>query len=219
MNYLVIDLEMCKVPKQYRNKIYKYAYEIIQVGAVLLDEAYEEIGRLNQYVHPEHGVIDHFISNFTGIQNSQVKHAPLLEEVLQHMVDWLGDREYKVYAWSETDYSQLQHEICSKGIEDSKVDSFMEKKRWIDYQAVFGKRYDFARAVSLEEALTYCGIEAEGRWHDGLCDAVNTAKMIKVLEMNEEFELCGEVEYRRDSEPLSFSMGNLFAGLHLECMG
>ncbi len=40
MNYLVIDLEMCKVPKDYRNKNYKYASEIIQIGAVLLDERY-----------------------------------------------------------------------------------------------------------------------------------------------------------------------------------
>ncbi len=45
MNYLVIDLEMCKVPKHYRNKNYKYATEIIQVGAVLLDEEYEMIGK------------------------------------------------------------------------------------------------------------------------------------------------------------------------------
>lgn len=31
MNYVVLDLEMCRVPKQYRNKKYKYANEIIQV--------------------------------------------------------------------------------------------------------------------------------------------------------------------------------------------
>ena len=41
MNYLVIDLEMCKVPKHYRSELYKYANEILQVGAVLLDEEYE----------------------------------------------------------------------------------------------------------------------------------------------------------------------------------
>ena len=43
MNYLVIDLEMCKVPKHYRSNRYKYANEIIQVGAVLLEEKYEII--------------------------------------------------------------------------------------------------------------------------------------------------------------------------------
>ena len=34
---LVIDLEMCKVPRDYRSNSYKYATETIQIGAVLLD--------------------------------------------------------------------------------------------------------------------------------------------------------------------------------------
>ena len=45
MNYLVIDLEMCKVPRDYRSKRYKYANETIQIGAVLLDEEFKRIGR------------------------------------------------------------------------------------------------------------------------------------------------------------------------------
>lgn len=36
MFYLVIDLEMCRVPRDYRNKAYHYAYETIQIGVVLL---------------------------------------------------------------------------------------------------------------------------------------------------------------------------------------
>lgn len=216
MNYLVIDLEMCRVPKHYRSKTYKYAHEIIQVGAVLLDEAYEVIGRINQYVHPEHGVIDHFISNLTGIQKNQVKNAPCLKEVLIHMVDWLGDREYKVYTWSNTDHSQLQQEIISKEINDSKIDSFMNPEKWIDYQDVFGKRFEISREVSLEEALMSCNIDIEGKFHDGLDDAANTAKLIKVLEMNPEFELCEyAVEYKTDTEHLNYCLGDLFAGLVL----
>lgn len=141
MNYLVIDLEMCNVPKNYRSKKYKYANEIIQVGTVLLDEEYEVIAKLNQYVHPEYGVVNHFISNLTGIQPGQVKHAPCINEVLAYMVDWLGDREYKVYAWSDSDYSQLKHEIASKEIMDAKIDTFMNPDRWMDYQAAFGRRF------------------------------------------------------------------------------
>lgn len=82
MFHLVIDLEMCKVPRDYRSKFYRYAYEIIQIGAVLLDDSFKRIGTLCQYVHPEHGVIDYFIENLTGIKNSQVKNAPKLEEAL-----------------------------------------------------------------------------------------------------------------------------------------
>ena len=95
MNYLVIDLEMCNVPRDYRSRSYKYANETIQIGAVLLDEEFKRIGTLSQYVHPEHGVIDPFIQNLTGIRNSQVKKAPRIEEALLHMIDWIGDREYK----------------------------------------------------------------------------------------------------------------------------
>ena len=93
MNYLVIDLEMCKVPRDYRSKRYKYANETIQIGAVLLDEEFKRIGTLSQFVHPEHGVIDYFIENLTGIKNVQVKHAPRLQEALLHMLNWIGDRE------------------------------------------------------------------------------------------------------------------------------
>ena len=219
MNYLVIDLEMCKVPKNYRGKKYKYANEIIQVGAVLLDEEYETIGKINQFVHPEYGVIDNFISKLTGIQNNQVNNAPCLQDVLKHMLDWIGEREYKVYAWSDSDYKQLQHEILSKGIADCKIDSFMNPERWMDYQDIFGKRFAFSKAVSLEDALMYCDIEAVGRLHDGLSDAVNTAKIIKTLELDKEFVLCNyETNFQEDSEPFGFCMGDLFAGLNLGCV-
>ena len=132
MNYLVIDLEMCKVPRDYRSKRYKYANETIQIGAVLLDEEFKRIGTLSQFVHPEHGVIDYFIENLTGIKNSQVKNAPKLEEVLLHMIDWLGERDYKIYAWSESDRDQLLHEIKAKNMTDERIKNFSELKRVLE---------------------------------------------------------------------------------------
>lgn len=219
MNYLVIDLEMCKVPKLYRNRKYRYANEIIQVGAVLLDESFEEVGRINQYVHPEYGVLDEFITDLTGIKNCNIKNAPVLENVLIHMVDWLGNREYKVYAWSGNDHSQLLHEIKSKNIENLKIENFMKKERWVDYQEVFGKRFGFNREVALEEALQACDIEMEGRLHNGLDDAINTASIIKLLELNENIEL-REVQYFKkiDKESSGFCLGELFEGLNLACL-
>ena len=56
MYNLIIDLEMCNVPRDYRKRSYKYANETIQIGAVLLDEDFKRIGTLCQYVHPEYGV-------------------------------------------------------------------------------------------------------------------------------------------------------------------
>lgn len=38
-------------------KRYKYAREIIQIEAVLLDEAYQQISTFNEYVSSKYGVI------------------------------------------------------------------------------------------------------------------------------------------------------------------
>ena len=216
MNYLVIDLEMCKVPRDYRSKGYKYANETIQIGAVLLDEEFKRIGTLSQFVHPEHGVIDYFIENLTGIKNGQVKHAPRLQEALLHMLNWIGDREYKVYAWSGSDRAQILHEIKAKNIVDEKIASFMEESRWVDYQDIFMMRYEMSRKMSLEEALGRADIDPEGRFHDGLNDAVNTGLLIEKLELNPDYQLVSYEMPEKPSEHLSSSLGELFVGMELK---
>lgn len=216
MNYLVIDLEMCKVPRDYRSKGYKYANETIQIGAVLLDEEFKRIGTLSQFVRPEHGVIDYFIENLTGIKNGQVKHAPRLQEALLHMLNWIGDREYNVYAWSGSDRAQILHEIKAKNIVDEKIASFMEESRWVDYQDIFMKRYEMSRKMSLEEALGRADIDPEGRSHDGLNDAVNTGLLIEKLELNPDYQLVSYEMPEKLSEHLSSSLGELFAGMELK---
>ena len=119
MNYLVLDLEMCKVPRNYRRKEYQYATEIIQIGAVLLDETFEQIDTFREYVHPEYGVLDYFITHLTGIEGRQVKNAPRLNEALEHLFAWIGEREYLLYAWSDADYLQFRHETAEKHLNGS----------------------------------------------------------------------------------------------------
>lgn len=216
MYNLVIDLEMCNVPRDYRSKEYRYANEIIQIGAVLLDEDFKKIGTLTQYVHPEHGVIDHFIESLTGIRNYQVKKAPKLVEALNHMLDWLGDREYRIYAWSASDRNQILHEVKAKKIDSERIHSFMDADRWIDYQAVFMKRFSLERAISLEEALGRAEIEPEGRLHDGLDDAVNTGYLIEKLELDPDYKLVQYEMPQKQSGTLSCTIGELFVGLELQ---
>jgi inhibitor of KinA sporulation pathway (predicted exonuclease) len=216
MNNLVIDLEMCTVPRDFRNKKYRYMHETIQIGAVLLDENYKRIGTLSQYVQPEYGVIDPFIHRLTGIDNSQVRHAPLLRETLQHLLDWIGDREYRVYAWSRTDRNQLVHELSAKSIKDPRIDAFLEENRWTDYQNVFSKRYSFSRPLSLQETLERADIDVQGRFHDGLEDAVNTGRLIEKLELDLEFQLVKYEVPKKDQGECVYSLGSILSGLNLK---
>lgn len=218
MKHIVIDLEMCKVPKSMRKK-YPYKQEIIQIGAVLLNEDFEEISRFSAFVKPEFGHIDWFIADLTGIHDTQVKHAPMLAEVLERMQGWIGKTEADIYAWSDSDRAQLMHEITEKQIELPGLSDFMAEENWVDYQKIFGKRFSMGRDVSLKEAMNLADIEQEGRAHDGLEDARNTGRLIAKLELDPDYQLPEVYEKARSEEEpehLGFSMGSLFAGLALE---
>lgn len=166
-------------------------------------------------MHPEYGVIDHFIENMTGIHNRNIKNAPGIKEALEHLIDWIGEREYQVYAWSESDRNQILHEIKAKNIESKKLETFMEEERWIDYQAVFKKRFQLNRLYSLEEALCNSDIEPEGKFHDGLDDAINTGYLIEKLEKYPDFQLLSYAMPETE-EHLSCTIGDLFANLQLQ---
>lgn len=213
---LIIDLEMCKVPRDFKEKAYRFAYETIQIGAVLLDDDFKRVGTLCQYVHPEYGVIDYFIENLTGIKNSHVRKAPKLQEAILHLLDWLGDREYRVYAWSNADRAQLIQEIQAKKMEDERILDFVKAERWTDYQMAFTKRFALPKPLSLQEALGRADILPEGRFHDGLDDAVNTGYLIEKLEMNPDFQLVSYEKPEKPSEHLCSTLGELLAGLDLK---
>ena len=67
--YVILDLEMCNVPYNDRRDWLNCNNEIIEIGAVLLDDSLKICDSFKTYVHPEYGVLDSVISDLTGITN------------------------------------------------------------------------------------------------------------------------------------------------------
>lgn len=65
--YVVIDLEMCRVPKRFR-KTYMHSMETIQIGAAVLDENFHIEKTYSRYVKPRVGMLDSTIARLTGIE-------------------------------------------------------------------------------------------------------------------------------------------------------
>ncbi len=217
--YVVIDVEMCKVQKCYRWRNYPYSNEIIQIGAVMMNENYEMIGEFSTYVSPAYGRIDYFIENLTGISSRDVRTAPCLEDALRSLLLWTGSREVVFYSWSDTDYYQVRGEILSKGMNEEEMAVFLDKDNWVDYQKKVDERFEIGRALSLRDALELSELDQEGRLHDGLVDAFNTARMIAKLERNPEYRFLLDRLRDREEEPyqpLTTSLGSLLQGLKLE---
>ena len=73
--YVIFDLEMCRVGKHKRTEQFPYPQELIQIGAVLLDESYVVTDRFETYVAPQFGALDPFITDLTGITRDKLKGA------------------------------------------------------------------------------------------------------------------------------------------------
>ena len=213
---VVIDVEMCKVQMKAYN--YPYKNEIIQIGAVKMDEKYEILDSFSTYVKPRYGKIDHFIDRMTGISERNLKGAPDIEDALLKMLQWIGDDEAIFYSWSTTDYNQIRNEIRFKCRDDVNWGLLLNQENWIDYQERLGARLESPRSLKLSDALELVEIDTKGRAHDGLDDAYNTACMIAKLEQNKDYKTL--VERLRANEenqkPLTTSLGQLLQGLSLE---
>lgn len=82
MNYLVIDLEMTGTEPGW--------HEIIQVGAVLYNESWTELGRYISNVYPENEE-SYSQSSFDvhGLSLADLDDAPMLNEVLPEFEEWI----------------------------------------------------------------------------------------------------------------------------------
>lgn len=213
--HVVIDLEMCRVAKEMK-KDYRAKHEIIQIGAVLLDEDMTITDRISIFVKPEFGWIDPFIEKLTGISQTQVMNVPMLADAMRHFIDWLPKEEVVAVSWSMTDKMQFEKEFAAKGLSFPEMEQLFEG--WIDCQKTFTKKVQAGRSYSLTDAMIATDIEGEGRAHDGLADAYNTALLFAKMEQEEELVLnpyyavaCRE----KKAETLSVSLGELFKGLDL----
>ena len=213
MCYVVVDLEMCIIPKTRRNKKYRWAHEIIQIGAVLLDKAYDVKDSFNMLVKPEYGVIDGNIELLTGIRREMVKDAPDIRSALKAFADWIpSDAEF--VTWSENDEMQIKREIEGKDISFAGIEKF--SGNWIDCQETFSQIIMDTRKYKLEEALNLSDVDYDIHLHDGLVDASNTALLFRKMRTEKDYKFnTYYIDSKKEPEMLTSTLGELFGNIKL----
>jgi len=213
MKHIVVDLEMNNLAKNYWAEKLICKMETIEIGAVVLDESFSEIGSFKTLVKPQYNTEIHkTCAKITGITTEMVANAPVFAEALSMFFSWchsLND-DLQFYQWSENDLYQITNEITLKNLilkeEDQKLVS-----SWLDFQKEFGEKLSLTRAVSLKNAVMYAGLDFEGQEHDALWDARNTATLLKIIR---DSKLCTEVLDHvieiLTPAPLCASLGDLF---------
>ena len=211
-HYVVIDLEMCNVLDKPALEIFPYSSEIIQIGAVLLNEELEIIGEYDRFVKPKYGQLTWQIKKLTGIQPEDLENQEFLETVMQEFLSWLPEGEVIAVSWSMTDKFQFLKELSIKGIPVTKQFQTM-LETWVDCQPQFTeKMHAENKNYQLKEALIATDIWTEGRLHNGLVDAKNTALLYAKMQREEELVLNPYYKIAKDDENvthLTYGLGDL----------
>ena len=58
--------------------------------------------------------------------------------------------------------------------------------RWYDFQKEYMNKLGLEKVLSLEKAVNYAGMEFQGKIHDALWDAKNTAELFAIVRDEEE---------------------------------
>ena len=181
---IVLDFEFAPMPRQRQRRGLRN--EIIEVGAVKLDNRGNVMGEFSQFVQTEFTEGVAFpVRELTGISAVDTAMADPLCMVIKRLGDWIGRYSVQVVCWSGADRRQLLTECQAKHIDLSAFPT-----DWADLQAFYTSIMDVGshECISLGGAATWFGIELDestGHAHSALAEARVTAKLLKqVMEGN-----------------------------------
>lgn len=196
MTHIIVDLEFTPVPFGCNSKL---SQEIIEIGAVRLDNDYHPTDTFSLLVRPEHRYINPVCASLTGIHFSDLETALSFQDAYTVFENWVGSEPYILYQWSENDFFQLRKECKFHGIKSN-----LCNKDWVDIQRKFSELVGISSVFSLEKALRTLDISFSGTMHRAKDDAWNTALILHTMTDRQEFE-------RR------FSKIRMFTGAHSQC--
>lgn len=206
--YAVTDLEMCGVPVNRRDG-YAFNQEIIEIGAVRLDDSYGITDEFKTFVAPQYGFIDSYIHDLTGISNEDTASAPVIADALEMFLEWLG-KDTVMVAWSTNDAYQLRTEAHLKGIESQALEAVLDAS--VDSQMMFSEKMDTEKVYRLSEALAIAGIAYDEGAHEALVDARNTAMLFGKMMSDENFTLSPYIMNDSGSKGSFSPFADLLAG-------
>ncbi len=185
MRYIFVDFEMNPIDKRFAEPRKVCKQEIIEIGAVMLDDRLEEISEFLQYVKPMYGALQPIIRRMTRIRPSMLAHVPRFRGAMSRFLDWCGE-DCRLFTWGPNDLPALRNEVALKSFDDPRLEAFYP--RWEDFQETFVRLVGLSHRVALKDAVNAAVDGFSGRAHDALWDARNTAELFRLSRDSGAFE-------------------------------
>ena len=223
MKAVFVDFEMNPIGKKQKEVRRICKGEIIEIGAVKIDEAGTEISSYKEYVRPEYTTkMNATCQKLTGITMEMLADAPHFTQAFDHFLGWCRDKndnDYEMYAWSENDWHQLTCEMRLKKLDMKDHSISWMLGHWQNFQQIYCNLLGLSNVISLDKAVNTLGESFDGQMHDALWDARNTSKLYRLSQKKEEFHRLMQpiLAATKPAEPLTFSLADAFrAARHQE---
>jgi len=148
--------------------------EVIEIGAILLNDYGEEVGSYNRFVRPKVSpTLSPFCKRLTTITQENVDRANTFPKVIEEFQDWaeMFDEDYILCSWGDFD-----KEIFISNCELHDLDYDWAEKH-INLKKQYREIKNNNRQVGFKAALKYEGFEFTGTEHRGISDAENLVKI------------------------------------------
>lgn len=208
MHYIVYDLEWNQSPNGKKGTNEQLPFEIIEIGAIKLNEKKEVVDRLHRLIKPQvynwiHDNIHELIHvNYKDLDNGELfpdavreflrwcKEDPPETEIrnpLETAADAQGQipqaeasgPEWSFFTWGNQDVMELQRNMKYYGL----LDLLPGPVFYYDVQKLFGIRFEDRKSRrSLEYAIDFLKLEKTMDFHRALEDAWYTAEVLQHIE-------------------------------------
>ena len=182
MNYIVLDLEFNQAfPFKSGQKVEpnpECPCEIIQIGAVKLNERFEQLDSFNFMISPQiYPRLHPFVEKITGIHPQMLAGQPHFPEAYQAFLAFIGTAPAVLCTWGGDDIKSLYRNILFHNLDaDAMTNQFLNVQPF----AAEYLHHEGGKTIGLKNAVEALELPQEDSFHNALNDAIYTAKIFAI---------------------------------------
>ncbi len=177
MNYIVLDLEWNQGTKK-KQASEELQFEIIEIGAVKLNERFEVVGEFGELIRPSiYRHMHHIIKEITHVSTGDLREARTFPEVADDFFAWCGE-DVMCCTWGSQDLTEFQRNLDYYGMEGY----LPWPLYYYDVQKLYSIMFDDGKKrKSLETAIVERKIPEDIPFHRALNDTKYTARIMRLF--------------------------------------
>lgn len=181
MNYMVFDMEFnqdfTSMPNMEEN--IRYPFEIIQIGAIMLDSDFHKISTYNCFIKPDiYDKVSPYITELTGITTEQLFSGTTFIEAYKMFTELFSRSDTVFCVWGMSDIKELY-----RTAEYYYLDTKQLPRLFINIQP-YASVYlglPFKKLLKLKHVVEALNIPMSKEFHNALSDAYYTSEIFKII--------------------------------------